>query len=185
MLVFHHSTSEKLRLGPPYADSGVTFNLSHAGGVALLAFSRSRELGVDVEGVRRDLDVDSIARRYFSLHEQRDLATFNSEERYETFFRCWTRKEAYIKAKGEGLSLPLDQFDPLYRRPTLETMPVDAKAGCLYPNSARALFHAKERGFDNAIVCDVLGNVAELATSNVFMAKGGIVTLQFPRACAR
>jgi phosphopantetheine--protein transferase-like protein len=111
MLVFHHSTRERLRLGPPYADSGVTFNLSHAGGVALLAFSRSRELGVDVERVRRDLDVDSIARRYFSLHEQRDLATFNSEERYETFFRCWTRKEAYIKAKGEGLSLPLDQFD--------------------------------------------------------------------------
>jgi len=111
MLVFQHSTRGKLRLGPPYADSGVTFNLSHAGGVALLAFSRSRELGVDVERIRRDLDVDSIARRYFSLHEQRDLATFNSEERYETFFRCWTRKEAYIKAKGEGLSLPLDQFD--------------------------------------------------------------------------
>ena len=111
MLVFHHSAREKLRLGPPYADSGVTFNLSHAVGVALLAFSRSRELGVDVERVRRDLDVDSIARRYFSLHEQRDLATFNSEERYETFFRCWTRKEAYIKARGTGLSLPLRHFD--------------------------------------------------------------------------
>jgi branched-chain amino acid aminotransferase len=67
-----------------------------------------------------------------------------------------------------------------YRRPTLETMPVDAKAGCLYPNNARALFHAKERGFDNAIVCDVLGNVAELATSNVFMAKGGIVYTPIP-----
>lgn len=62
-----------------------------------------------------------------------------------------------------------------FRRPTLETMPVDAKAGCLYPNNARALFEAQSRGFDNAIVCDMLGNVAELATSNIFMAKNGIV----------
>jgi len=62
-----------------------------------------------------------------------------------------------------------------YRRPTLETMPVDAKAGCLYPNNARALLEAQQRGFDNAIVCDVLGNVAELATSNILMAKDGMV----------
>ncbi len=54
-------------------------------------------------------------------------------------------------------------------------MPVDAKAGCLYPNNARALFEAHSRKFDNAIVCDMLGNVAELATSNIFMAKDGIV----------
>jgi len=60
-----------------------------------------------------------------------------------------------------------------YRRPTLESMPVDAKAGCLYPNNARSLFEAQARGFDNAIVCDMLGNVAELATSNIFMAKDG------------
>ena len=56
-----------------------------------------------------------------------------------------------------------------------ESMPVDAKAGCLYPNNARALFEAQARGFDNAIVCDMLGNVAETATSNVFMAKQGVV----------
>jgi len=60
-------------------------------------------------------------------------------------------------------------------RPTLDTMPVDAKAGCLYPNNSRALFDAKARGFDNAIVCDIIGNVAELATSNIFMAKEGVV----------
>jgi len=62
-----------------------------------------------------------------------------------------------------------------YRRPTLETMPVDAKAGCLYPNNARAIFEARSRGFDNAVMCDMLGNVAELATSNIFMAKDGVV----------
>src|SRR5215469_10358844 len=67
-----------------------------------------------------------------------------------------------------------------YRRPTLETMPVDAKAGCLYPNNARALLEAQQRGFDNAIVCDVLGNVAELATSNIFMAKDGVVFTPAP-----
>jgi len=67
-----------------------------------------------------------------------------------------------------------------YRRPTLDTMPVDAKAGCLYPNNARALFEAHARGFDNAIVCDLLGNVAELATSNIFMAKDGVVFTPVP-----
>ena len=67
-----------------------------------------------------------------------------------------------------------------YRRPTLDTMPVDAKAGCLYPNNARALFEAHARGFDNAMVCDVLGNVAELATSNIFMAKDGQVFTPVP-----
>jgi branched-chain amino acid aminotransferase len=67
-----------------------------------------------------------------------------------------------------------------YRRPTVETMPVDAKAGCLYPNNARALFEAQARGFDNAIVCDILGNVAEFATSNVFMAKDGVVFTPVP-----
>ena len=62
-----------------------------------------------------------------------------------------------------------------YRRPTLECMPTDAKAGCLYPNNARALREAKSRGFDNALVRDFLGNIAELTTANVFMAKDGVV----------
>jgi branched-chain amino acid aminotransferase len=73
--------------------------------------------------------------------------------------------------KPTGFSITLSQF----RRPTLESMPVNAKAGCLYPNNARAIFEARARGFDNALMCDLLGNVAELATSNVFMAKNGIV----------
>ncbi len=59
-------------------------------------------------------------------------------------------------------------------------MPVDAKAGCLYPNNARALLEARSRGFDNCIVCDMLGNVAELANSNVFMVKDGVVFTPMP-----
>jgi branched-chain amino acid aminotransferase len=78
--------------------------------------------------------------------------------------------------KPDGFSITLSPF----RRPTIETAPVDAKAGCLYPNNARAMFEAKSRGFDNCIVCDMLGNVAELANSNVFMAKDGVVFTPMP-----
>lgn len=71
----------------------------------------------------------------------------------------------------KGFSVTLSPF----RKPTPETAPTDAKAGCLYPNNARALHEAAARGFDNALVCDVLGHVAELANSNVFMVKDGVV----------
>lgn len=67
-----------------------------------------------------------------------------------------------------------------FRRPSVETMPTDAKAGCLYPNNGRALLEAKAKGFDNALVCDMLGNVAETATSNIFMVKDGIVKTPVP-----
>jgi branched-chain amino acid aminotransferase len=78
--------------------------------------------------------------------------------------------------KPEGFSITLSPF----RRPTYENAPVDAKAGCLYPNNARAMFEAKSRGFDNCVVRDVAGNVAELANSNVFMAKDGVVFTPMP-----
>jgi branched-chain amino acid aminotransferase len=88
---------------------------------------------------------------------------------------CLTMYEAPLR-KPDGFSITLSPF----RRPTLATMPVDAKAGCLYPNNARALFDARARGFDDAIMCDVLGNVAELATSNIFMVKDGVVSTPVP-----
>jgi branched-chain amino acid aminotransferase len=88
---------------------------------------------------------------------------------------CLTIYEAPLR-KPEGFSVALSPF----RRPTLESMPVNAKAGCLYPNNARALFEARARGFDDAIMCDALGNVAELATSNVFMVKDGVVSTPVP-----
>jgi branched-chain amino acid aminotransferase len=62
-----------------------------------------------------------------------------------------------------------------YRRPSRETAPVEAKAGCLYPNNARAMTEAVSRGFDNCLMCDMLGNIAELATANIFMVKDGVV----------
>ncbi len=62
-----------------------------------------------------------------------------------------------------------------YAKPLAMTMPIDAKAGCLYPNNARALMEARARGFDNCLLADMLGNVAELATANIFMARDGVV----------
>jgi branched-chain amino acid aminotransferase len=67
-----------------------------------------------------------------------------------------------------------------YRRPSIETMPTDAKAGCLYPNNGRAILEAKRRGFDNALVRDMLGNVAETGTSNIFLVKDGVVRTPAP-----
>ena len=70
-----------------------------------------------------------------------------------------------------------------FRRPTPETMPTLAKAGCLYPNNGRAIMEAKSRGFDNALVLDMLGNVAETGTSNLFMVKDGVVFTPVPNGC--
>jgi branched-chain amino acid aminotransferase len=78
--------------------------------------------------------------------------------------------------KPIGSSITLSPF----RRPTAETAPVEAKAGCLYPNASRALFEAHARGFDNCLMRDMLGNVAELANANIFMAKDGVVYTPAP-----
>ena len=109
-LVFSYSKNGKPALNCPDT-SQVEFNVSHSGEVALLAFTRGRPLGVDVEQVRENFDHEAIAGRFFSRQEQEQLATLPPAERYKGFFRCWTRKEAYIKAEGTGLSLPLHQFD--------------------------------------------------------------------------
>ncbi|HXF87980.1 MAG TPA: branched-chain amino acid aminotransferase [Xanthobacteraceae bacterium] len=88
---------------------------------------------------------------------------------------CLALYEAPMRTP-EGSSVTLSP----YRRPTLECMPVDAKAGCLYPNNGRALVEARARGFDNCVLCDMLGNVAELATANIFMARDGVVFTPVP-----
>ena len=77
---------------------------------------------------------------------------------------------------SNGFSLTVSPF----RRPTIETMPTNAKSGCLYPNNGRAIMEARKRGFDNALVMDMLGNVAETASSNVFMVKDGVVMTPNP-----
>ena len=87
------------------------FNLSHTDGMLVCAFARHREIGVDIERIRQDFKVEEIAERFFSMTERLALRELSALERYAAFFHCWTRKEAYIKARGEGLSHPLHQFD--------------------------------------------------------------------------
>jgi 4'-phosphopantetheinyl transferase len=89
----------------------LSFNLSHSHGLALCAVTRGRKIGIDLERVRTDFACEQIAERFFSPRENAALHALPSSMRHEAFFTCWTRKEAYIKAKGEGLLLLLDQFD--------------------------------------------------------------------------
>ena len=84
---------------------------------------------------------------------------------------CLCLYDTPMPPPGRGFTITTTRF----RRPTYECMPTNAKAGCLYPNNARALVEARDKGYDNAIVFDMLGNVAELATSNIFMVKDGVV----------
>lgn len=86
------------------------FNLSHSENCAVYALTLERELGIDVERIKELPDMHSLARRFFSPAEVADLQAVPSELRAESFYKCWTRKEAYIKAVGSGLSLPLDRF---------------------------------------------------------------------------
>lgn len=86
------------------------FNLSDSRNLAVYAFTRGAELGVDVEILRPMPDAQQIAERFFSVEEQGRLRQVPPERKSRAFFNCWTRKEAYIKAIGEGLSEPLDRF---------------------------------------------------------------------------
>ncbi len=87
------------------------FNLSHSHGLAVIGIAREREIGIDVEMIRSKFASDDIANRYFSAKEIHELSRLPAELRTEGFFLCWTRKEAYIKAKGDGLHIPLDSFN--------------------------------------------------------------------------
>lgn len=89
----------------------IEFNLSHSGNFALIAVTRGRKVGVDVELIREDIELENLASRNFLQRENQELMALPVEQRTLGFFNCWTRKEAYIKARGLGLSLSLDSFD--------------------------------------------------------------------------
>lgn len=93
------------------ATRGLTFNLAHSACLALYAFARECEIGIDLEQIRADLAGDDIAERFFSAAEVTRLRSLPPIQQTHAFFNCWTRKEAFIKARGTGLSQPLDQFD--------------------------------------------------------------------------
>lgn len=100
---------------PALARSGgapdLRFNLSHCGDMAVFGFAEAREVGIDIEAVRALDDADAMAARAFSKSEYRAYRALPERERPLGFFYCWTRKEAFVKACGRGLSQPLDGFD--------------------------------------------------------------------------
>jgi len=103
-----HNAYGKPRLA---GDPEISFNLSHSNNLLVLAFARGRELGIDVEYIRPELFDMQVAHRYFASREFHALQSLPPHLRQNAFFECWTRKEAYIKARGEGLSIPLDEFE--------------------------------------------------------------------------
>ncbi|MGD0905960.1 MAG: 4'-phosphopantetheinyl transferase superfamily protein [Candidatus Acidiferrales bacterium] len=109
-LEFSYGPQGKPFLSPANGSTGLCFNLSHSSGLAVYAFATERNLGIDVELVRPDYAEEDIARRYFAAQEVDDLQSLPPKIRDQGFFNCWTRKEAYLKARGMGLRIPLDSF---------------------------------------------------------------------------
>jgi 4'-phosphopantetheinyl transferase len=101
----------KPSLSGEHEDSSLRFNMSHSHEVALFAFAKNCEIGVDVEHVRTDFASEEIARRFFSRREVEMFNAVPEHQQVTAFFKCWTRKEAFIKVIGLGLSQPLDKFD--------------------------------------------------------------------------
>ncbi len=93
------------------ARTSICFNIAHSEQMALFAFSQGDELGIDIERIKLDIDYENMAEHYFAPGEKAAIRAQESECRPELFFTYWTRKEAYIKGRGMGLSLPLDCFD--------------------------------------------------------------------------
>ncbi|MBI3375939.1 MAG: 4'-phosphopantetheinyl transferase superfamily protein [Betaproteobacteria bacterium] len=111
-VAFDYGPQDKPQLAAGHATGQpLHFNLAHSDALALFAVTGIGAIGVDLEQIRPDCPAEQIARHFFSDNEVDRLGRLPSEERATAFFHCWARKEAFIKAKGVGLSLPLDQFD--------------------------------------------------------------------------
>jgi 4'-phosphopantetheinyl transferase len=114
---FVYGREGKPALAERFACSGWRFNLSHCGELAVYAFSRAGEVGVDVEAVHAIAEADAIAARVFSRREHEAYRALAPTQRRLAFFRCWTRKEAFVKALGGGVSMPLAEVDVAHAPP--------------------------------------------------------------------
>ena len=124
-LHFRYNAYGKPSLESPHTP--LHFNISHSHEIALFAFAQHRELGVDVEYMDKDIDYNELAQHTFSRYEAAIVTALSSDAKRQGFFNCWTRKEAYIKARGMGVSLDLTSFDV-----------------SLKPGDAAALLHNRE-----------------------------------------
>lgn len=109
-LRFCYGPHGKPALSPESTTAPLRFNLAHTNGVALYAITSGRELGVDIEYISADLTEEDIAKQFFSQPETDVLRSLTGQKRKDAFFTCWTRKEAYLKARGKELTLALHQF---------------------------------------------------------------------------
>ncbi|MCC3434017.1 MAG: 4'-phosphopantetheinyl transferase superfamily protein [Oscillatoriales cyanobacterium] len=110
-LCFGYNPYGKPFLSAEQGGNELFFNLSHSRGIALIAVTKNRNIGIDIESIRTDFPCQEIAERFFSLLENTVLRSLPLNLQHKAFFTCWTRKEAYIKAVGKGLFIPLDSFD--------------------------------------------------------------------------
>ncbi len=101
----------KPRLSPVNERTGLEFNLSHSNDIVLFAFSRDRAIGVDVETLRPELEIEVVASQFFTANEARTIMSLPSDQRLHAFTVCWTRKEAYLKARGDGIGFGMDRFE--------------------------------------------------------------------------
>jgi 4'-phosphopantetheinyl transferase len=108
---FSYTSHGKPNLDHHYNPDGLRFNLSHVGNLALYAIARNREVGIDIERIEPKFADDGIAEKFFSRNEVAKLRSLPASARSQAFFNCWTRKEAYVKARGAGLQIALDSFE--------------------------------------------------------------------------
>jgi 4'-phosphopantetheinyl transferase len=110
-LQFYHGKAGKPAISETFGKGTIHFNISHSDRVALFAFARSHEIGVDIERIRDIPELELIVEQFFSEREKSIYHALPQEKKRESFFNSWARKEAFIKAIGEGLSWPLDKVD--------------------------------------------------------------------------
>jgi 4'-phosphopantetheinyl transferase len=106
-----HEAQGKPRIEDPQQHSRIRFSVSHSHDLALIAIARDRDIGVDVEKIRPEVEIDQLAERFFSGVESAALRQYSDTDRLRAFFMVWTRKEAIVKAQGGGIALGLKQFD--------------------------------------------------------------------------
>jgi 4'-phosphopantetheinyl transferase len=164
---FREGAYGKPALAPP---SPVRFNASHSGGLGMYAIADRREVGIDIEQHRTMDDLEGIAKHYFASGELAELEKLAPEDRKAAFFRCWSRKEAFVKAVGAGLSLPLDSFcvsldkQPL---PAIQGQPhrAGAREWMLFDVTSHEGYSAAlvTEGMPEAIRCTRVEDAAKLA----------------------
>jgi len=110
-LRFCYGRNGKPALASGFGEDNIHFNLAHSNGIALYAFTQDHEIGIDIEQIRKISEMDQIVGNLFSEGENAVFRELPESKKMEAFMNCWVRKEAFVKAIGDGLSFPLDSFE--------------------------------------------------------------------------